>query len=144
MMDEYDSEVPVTHDSFNAENDIAIFMGPITSMYRRITAGELKALMKNGRKLAIIDVRPPDGYRTGHICGSVSVPVESIEEKCQGLDTARLIVVYGGSRESAEGFVAADKLHTLSFQNVFVLDGGLSVWKTGGGCLELDTSSALH
>lgn len=143
-MDEYDSEVPVTRDSFNAENDIAIFMGPITSMYRRITAAELTALMKNGRKLTIIDVRQPDGYRTGHICGSVSVPVESIEEKCQRLNTQRLIVVYGGDRDSAEGFVAADKLHTLSFQNVLVLDGGLSVWKNSGGCLELEKSSALH
>lgn len=143
-MDEYDSDVPVTRDSFNAENDIAIFMGPITSMYRRITAAELTAYMKNGRKVTIIDVRPPDGYRTGHICGSVSVPVESIEEKCQRLNTQRLIIVYGGARDSAEGFVAADKLHTLSFQNVLVLDGGLSVWKTDGGCLELDTSTTLH
>lgn len=143
-MDEYDSEVPVTRDSFNAENDIAIFMGPIISMYRKITAGELTALMKNGRKFTIIDVRPPDGYRTGHICGSVSVPVEAIEEVCQGLDTERLIVVYGGARDSAEGFVAADKLHTLSFHDVFVLDGGLSAWKNAGGCLELDTSAALH
>lgn len=143
-MDEYDSEVPVTRDSFNAENDIAIFMGPITSMYRRITAVELKALMKNGRKLAIIDVRSPTGYMTGHICGSVSVPVDDIEEKCQGLDTERLIVVYGGARDSAEGFVAADKLHTLSFHEVFVLDGGLSMWRNAGGCLELDTSTALH
>lgn len=143
-MDEYDSEVPVTRDSFNAENDIAIFMGPITSMYRRITAVELKALMKNGRKLAIIDVRSPTGYKTGHICGSVSVPVDDIEEKCQVLDTERLIVVYGGARDSAEGFVAADKLHTLSFHEVFVLDGGLSMWRNAGGCLELDNSTALH
>lgn len=143
-MDEYDSKVPVTRDSFNAENDIAIFMGPITSMYRRITAAELAAIMKKGSKLTIIDVRPPAGYRTGHICGSVSIPVDTIEEKCQRLNTQSLIVVYGGGRESAEGFVAADKLHTLSFQNIFVLDGGLSVWKNTGGCLDLDKSAALH
>ncbi|OGP15474.1 MAG: hypothetical protein A2052_01205 [Deltaproteobacteria bacterium GWA2_54_12] len=143
-MDEYDSEVPVTRDSFNAENDIAIFMGPITSSYRRITAVELTALMKNDRKLAIIDVRPPDGYRTGHICGAVSVPVDAIEERCQELDTERLIVVYGGAPWSAEGAVAADKLHTLSFHNVLVLDGGLSVWKNAGGCLELETGPPLH
>lgn len=143
-MDEYDSDVPVTRDSFNAENDIAIFMGPIASMYRKITAVELTALMKNDSKLAIIDVRPPDGYRTGHICGSVSVPVEAIEETCQNLDTGTLIVVYGGGRDSAEGFVAADKLHTLSFHNVFVLDGGLFDWRNAGGCLELDARADLH
>lgn len=143
-MDDYDSEVPVTRDSFNEENDIAIFMGPITSMYRKITAGELKALMKNGGKFRIIDVRPPAWYRTGHICGSVSIPVDAIEEKCQNLDTETLVVVYGGGRNSAEGFVAADKLHTLSFHEVYVLDGGLFDWRGAGGCLELDTRADLH
>ena len=143
-MDEYESTVPVTHDSFNAENDIAIFMGPITFMYRKISADELKALIKNGRKLTIIDVRPPDEYGTGHICGSAAVPVEAIEERCQGLDTESFIVVYGGAPWSAEGAVAADKLHTLSFRNVLVLDGGLSAWKNALGCLELEASPALH
>lgn len=143
-MDEYESTVPVTRESFNEENDIAIFMGPITSMYSRIRAEELKSLMKGAPKLTIIDVRAPDEYRSGHICGASAVPVESIEERVQGLDTERLIVVYGGAPLSAEGMVAADKLHTLSFHNVLVLDGGLSVWKKEGGCLELEASPALH
>jgi|GEM_PF-2514695 rhodanese-related sulfurtransferase len=143
-MDEYESKVPVTRESFNEENDIAIFMGPLTSMYGRIRAQELKTLMKDGRKLSIIDVRAPEEYRSGHICGAAEVPVESIEERVQGLDTDRLIVVYCGAPMSAEGIVAADKLHTLSFHNVLVLDGGLSVWKKEGGCLELETSPALH
>lgn len=143
-MDEYESTVPVTHDSFNAENDIAIFMGPISYMYHKITADELKALMKNGHRFTLIDLRPPEEYRTGHICGSADVPVEEIEERCSVLDTERLIVVYGGPPESAEGAVAADKLHTLSFHNVFVLDGGLSVWRSVGGCLELEPGPVLH
>lgn len=143
-MDEYESTVPVSRESFNEENDIAIFMGPITSMYGRIRAEELKSLMKDGRKLTIIDVRAPEEYRSGHICGASAVPVESIEERVQGLETDRLIVVYCGAPLSAEGMVAADKLHTLSFHNVLVLEGGLSRWKKEGGCLELEASTALH
>lgn len=143
-MDAYDSTVPVTRDSFNAENDIALFMGQITSAYRKIKAGELKDLMKGGRQLTIIDVRTPSEYRLGHICGSAAIPVEAIEEKCRDLDTGNLIIVYGGAPRSAESLVAADKLHTLSFRNVLVLDGGISVWRSAGGCLELETGPALH
>lgn len=143
-MDDYLDTVPVTHDSFNAENDIAIFMGPLTSMYRRIGAEELKRMMREGRRLTLMDVRRPDEYRSGHICGAAAVPVDSIEERLQGFDSDRLIVVYGGGQESAEGMVAADKLHTLSFHNVLVLEGGLSVWKSAGGCLELEKNPVAH
>lgn len=143
-MDEYLDEVPVTRDSFNEANDIAIFMGPLTTMYRRIGAAELKAMLREGRRLTIMDVRRPDEYRSGHICGAAAVPVDSIEERLQGFDSDRLIVVYGGGQESAEGMVAADKLHTLSFNNVLVLEGGLSVWKGAGGCLELERNPVTH
>lgn len=143
-MDDYLDTVPVTHDSFNAENDIAIFMGPLTSMYRRIGAEELKNMMREGRRLTLLDVRMPDEYRSGHICGAAAVPVDSIEERLQGFDSDRLIIIYGGGKESAEGMVAADKLHTLSFRNVFVLDGGLPVWRSAGGCLELEKNPVGH
>jgi rhodanese-related sulfurtransferase len=143
-MYDYDSVVPVTKDSFNAENDIAIFMGPIASMCRKVNAGELKALISKNGTLTIIDVRPNMEYKMGHICGSAAVPVDSIEEKIQGLDPERLIVVYGGAPGSAEGAVAADKLRTLGFRNVFVLDGGVSTWRNMGGCLELEASAILH
>lgn len=140
-MDAFDAKVPVTRESFNAENDIALFMGPITSMYRRISTDELKQLMKAGRRLDIIDVRAPAEYRLGHICGSADVPVDAIEETFQSVDPERLIVVYSGSG-GEEGLVAADKLNTLSFHNVLVLDGGIWAWRKAGGCLELEANPA--
>jgi rhodanese-related sulfurtransferase len=143
-MDEYDNVVPVTKESFNAENDIAIFMGPVTSMYPKVNADELKSLISKNGELTIIDVRPDMEYKMGHICGSAPVPVDNIEERVQGLDPERLIVVYGGAPGSAEGSVAADKLRTLGFQNVLVLDGGVSAWRNKGGCLELESGAALH
>jgi rhodanese-related sulfurtransferase len=143
-MDEYDNVVPVTKESFNEENDIAIFMGPVTSMYPKVNVDELKALIGKNGELTIIDVRPDMEYRMGHICGSAAVPVDSIEEKVQDLDPERHIIVYGGAAGSAEGMVAADKLHTLGFQNVLVLDGGVSAWRNTGGCLELESGAALH
>lgn len=142
-MDDYEREVPVTRESFNAENDIAIFMGPITSMYRRISVEELKDLIKRGGRLDIIDVRATAEYRLGHICGSADVPVDAIEETFQSVDPERLIVVYGASR-SAEDAVAADKLHTLSFHNVLLLDGGIWAWRKAGGCLELEANPIRH
>lgn len=139
-MDNYDTTVPVTRESFNPENDIALFMGPITSRYRRISAEELKTLMKTGGRFAIVDVRKPADYKLGHICGSAVVPVDSIEEKFQSVDPERFIIVYGGASWSAEGVVAADKLNTLSFHNVLVLEGGIWAWKKAGGCLELEAN----
>jgi len=136
-MDDFDAKVPVTRESFNEENDIALFMGPISSLHQKIGVEELKGLMKEGAKVYIIDVRSPDEYRLGHICGSADVPIDSIEEAFQSVDPERHIVVYGSSR-SAEGSVAADKLNTLSFHNVLVLEGGLWAWRKAGGCLEFE------
>lgn len=136
-MDDFEAKIPVTRESFNEENDIALFMGPIVSMHRRISVEQLKALMKEGATVNVIDVRSPAEYRLGHICGSADVPVGSIEETFQSVDPERLIVVYGSSR-SAEGPVAAEKLKTLSFHNVLVLEGGLWAWRKAGGCLEFE------
>jgi rhodanese-related sulfurtransferase len=47
---------------------------------KRLSAVELQAMIDNGDEVTIIDVRTPEEYNEGHIPGSISVPLGTIEE----------------------------------------------------------------
>lgn len=53
-------------------------------------------LLKRARRgeVIVLDVRPPDEYRAGHIKGAISVPVEQIEQRLAELPTEKEIVAY--------------------------------------------------
>ncbi|HBG45820.1 MAG TPA: hypothetical protein DDW94_02415 [Deltaproteobacteria bacterium] len=131
-MDEFAGEVPVSSEDFNRENDIAIFMGPVMSMYPEISAKEINSLVEKGTAFTLIDARGPQEFASGHISGAINIPAASIERECAGLDRNGLIIVYGSDGWRTESAVAADKLHTLYFKNVLRLSGGLASWRSSG------------
>lgn len=53
-------------------------------------------LLKRARRgeVIVLDVRPPEEYRAGHIKGAISVPVEQIEQRLAELPTEKEIVAY--------------------------------------------------
>lgn len=128
---------PVTQDDFNKTNTIAIFAGPLLTMYKTITCRELNVLMERGEDIVILDVRSPGEYNRVHICGALNIPLRSIEELSPGLlRKDDLVIVYCDERRSLESAVGADKLTTLSFENVLRFEGGLIEWVEAGFCTE--------
>lgn len=134
-MDEF-LETPVSHDDFNRENDIAIFLGPITELYRTLGKDELKALMDKGERFILLDVRDEEEYAGGHICGAVNMPVSAIEREAVRFGLDELIIVYGNNGMGGESSVAADKFNTLFFGNVLRYSGGFEEWTGAGYCIE--------
>lgn len=134
-MDEF-LETPVSHDDFNRENDIAIFLGPITEMYRTIGKNELKALMDKGESFILLDVRDEEEYAGGHICDAVNMPVSVIEREALKFGLDELIIVYGTDSMGVESSVAADKFNTLFFNNVVRYSGGIEEWTGAGYCIK--------
>lgn len=129
---------PVSHDDFNVMNDVGIFDGPLTSMYATISTQNIKVLMDRGEEITVVDVLDGESYEKEHIRGSVNLPAGRIERDAHEIfrDRNELIIVYGASPGCAASAVAADKLNTISYENVFRYAGGLEEWKKAGGRTE--------
>ena len=92
---------------------------------RRLTIEEAKPLLDGGAVL--IDVRAPEEYRSGHIPGAVSVPLErigGIRALYPDRETVLLTYCHSGVRSRR----ACKTLSDLGFRNVFDL-GGILSWK---------------
>lgn len=80
----------------NADTSATASKGPETVYAdgaRRITTGELEALMKEG-KAYVVDVRSQDSYDMGHIPGSRLIPAGLIEKHAAELPPDKVIVTY--------------------------------------------------
>jgi len=97
---------------------------------RYITGEELQQMMKDGKKLAIIDIRDRSYCSKGHIPGAICVPTDvaynrrPIVEEYQPKDRV-VIVGYGGTT----GQEIIDMFLSHGFENVYGLKGGMREWK---------------
>ncbi len=65
-----------------------------TDLYQSAERVTLMAKMRRD-EVALIDVRPVEEYKSGHIPGAISVPLENLEEMLPSLPWNRQIVLYG-------------------------------------------------
>jgi SulP family sulfate permease len=75
----------------------------------------------------IVDVREPREYRQGHIIDARSVPLTSFKEGAPGLPRDREIVVV--CRTSRRSRLAAGALKKLGYENITILNGGMTSWE---------------
>ncbi len=80
----------------------------------------------------ILDVRTSGEYQSGHIVGSILIPLQDLESRFGELpqDQGRAIVVYcrSGNRSSTAG----DMLSRRGFGNVYNVLGGIYSWERSG------------
>jgi len=86
--------------------------------------------------VAVIDVRTPQEFRSGHIRGAIPIPVSEIGGKIGSLDRFRekqiLVCCLSGSRSMSAGRV----LKKNGFTRIANLKGGLNSWIARGYSLE--------
>jgi hypothetical protein len=102
-----------------------------------VSATQLVALIKSREQLPIIDVRPREEYRTGHLAGALNIPVEELQVRApHEIPRDGNIVIYchyWGACESAErteGIAtfcanAETWMRKLGFARVMVLQADL-------------------
>ena len=108
---------------------------------QEIAAAELPRWREVGA--ALIDVREPAEYATGHIEGAINIPRGVLEFEVQAtpaLDNVtdpalalrdRPIVLY--CRSGGRAALAADSLQQMGFTRVVSLAGGIGAWREAGG-----------
>ena len=92
----------------------------------RVSAPMLAAEMAGADPPLVLDVRNPREWATGHIDGSVNIPLNHLEERIGEIPRDRRIAVHcaGGYRSS----IAASILLRSGISNLIEISGGLAAW----------------
>lgn len=105
-----------------------------------ITTDEVKATLREGREIALIDLREEGAYSLSHPLFAVCVPLSRLETLFLDLVPRAdvPVVLY----DEGEGFVerAVPVLERLGYTNLSALEGGLSGWAAAGGELFRDVN----
>jgi rhodanese-related sulfurtransferase len=93
---------------------------------REITAKEVEALLNDGKKLNIIDVREVAEVAAGKIPGAVNLPLGLVEFRMNELDKSKeyMLVCRSGGRSGR----ATQFLESYGF-NVINMAGGMLAWE---------------
>jgi rhodanese-related sulfurtransferase len=99
-----------------------IFGKPLPS----ISAVELDAKLKNGKRPLVLDVRQREEYRSGHIAVAKLIPLNELGTRLKELPKEREIVCVcaSGNRSSS-----ATRALTKAGYNAINMKGGMSAWR---------------
>lgn len=96
---------------------------------KNISAEEAYKLIENNKEVIIIDVRTRGEYKSGHIPGSKSIPVNEIASRINELekykDNSVIVHCASGSRSMS----AVRVLLKNNFSNIYHMNRGLTGWK---------------
>jgi len=92
-----------------------------------MTGREAYEWIAGGTEAIILDVRSEEEFLTGHIEGSILLPLHELEERAEDIlldkDASILVICYSGNRSQ----IASQQLADLGFTNVYDI-GGVVGW----------------
>jgi len=95
--------------------------------YQSITPVDAKARLETDGDIVLLDVRTVEEYDSGHIPGSILIPLDILEQEIEGVlpDKNQEIIVYCRSGRRSKN--AVNTLITMGYKNVYDL-GGILDW----------------
>ncbi len=95
-----------------------------------VSSRELLASLERG-KVALLDVRPEDEYRAGHLPEAINIPLEQLEAMLDSLPRDKEIVAYCRGPYCALSHEAVQRLRQLGYR-VRRFEEGYPEWKAAG------------
>ncbi len=83
--------------------------------------------------VVVIDVRPAEDYRRGHIPGAINIPLPNLDKRDPRLSAATRLIVYASGSSSPLSPAAAKKLIAIGYTGVYDFRGGTQLWRAKGG-----------
>ncbi|MGH7539672.1 MAG: ArsR/SmtB family transcription factor [Gemmatimonadota bacterium] len=118
----------LVRDYYESRDDLEAVDGP-----------ELLRLLRTDQ-VTILDVRPEDEYRVGHIPGARSAPVEELEARIAELDSGRDVVAYCRGPYCVFAFEAIELLRAHGFR-ARRLARGFPDWRDQGFPVETEAAA---
>ena len=112
--------------AFHAANDVPLQIAP----------EDVQRYREAGEEVVVIDLRPPDAFRAGHLSKARSVPLGEVRRREPEIPRAGRVVLYAATPEEAAA--AYQALREAGHRNVMLLAGGLPAWVRLG--LPMETS----
>ena len=133
-----------TFDSHDSEAELALKNLSLTAVQQFLVSiprdyytirqiSQVKALTKKKQSL-LVDVREPSEYASGHIKGSINIPLRSLSDHLNQIPKNRPVILYCSTGyRTAMGVMA---LQMLGYNNVRGFPPSIEGWKTAGEQLE--------
>jgi rhodanese-related sulfurtransferase len=99
-----------------------------------VVADELLRRVKSG-SVTVLDVRPEEEYRAGHIPGALSIPVGQLKSRLKELPRAREVVAYCRGPYCVMALEAVELLRKKGFK-AFRMEEGVVDWRARGWRIE--------
>ena len=100
-----------------------------------ISREDLLARLEAGEALVVVDVRPAEEYRSAHLPGAVSIPLDELEQRLRELPQDRQIVAYCRGPYCAFAPEAVRTLRAHGYAARHLADG-LPEWAAAGNDVE--------
>jgi rhodanese-related sulfurtransferase len=101
-------------------------LGLLPAEVEEITAAELQRMVDRGENITIIDVRSAAEYDSGHIPGSINIPVAELPGRMDTLNDDRPVAcVCASGQRSGQ---AAQMLALAGFSRVYNVEDGVNGW----------------
>jgi len=96
---------------------------------QRISVEDLLSMIEAKTELTLVDVRTPAEFKSGHIPGSVSIPLNSLASATLQA-RGRVVVCCASGMRSISGRTI---LVSKGFKDAVDLKGGIKAWASAGG-----------
>lgn len=107
---------------------------------RPIHPRTLRRRLRRG-DVVLVDVRPPEEYRAGHILGAVSIPLPELEQRLHELPRDKVVVAYCRGPYCAMALEAVRLLRSHGYR-AYRLTDSVHDWRLHGGEVEAGDPAA--
>jgi len=102
-------------------------------MAREISAQDLKTKIDRGDEFHLVETLMPQEYEKWHLPGAINIHFNKIgKEARERFAEGDEIVVYCHDEACNASPIAAKKLESMGYANVFEFSGGKKAWKEAG------------
>jgi rhodanese-related sulfurtransferase len=91
-----------------------------------IACEDVQRYREAGEDVVVIDLRPPEAFRAGHLPRARSLPLGKVRRREAEIPRTGRVVLYASTPEEAAA--AYQALREAGHRNVMVLAGGLPAW----------------